>query len=76
MIIKWYGILQENGALDLVKLAQEGHDSCIFDVHPSCVEDVAQMIKGTDLNKLIQESLGVDMTVPMLIDVKILEAWK
>jgi DNA polymerase-1 len=76
MVIEWYKQIVENDALDTVKLAQEGHDSCIMDVHPSCVEDVAKMIKQTDLNSLIEQYLGVQMSVPFLIDVKILNCWK
>lgn len=76
MVIEWYKQIVENDALDTVKLSQEGHDSCIMDVHPSCVEDVAKMIKQTDLNTLIEQYLGVQMSVPMLIDVKVLGCWK
>lgn len=76
MVIRWYREICDNNALDCVKLAQEGHDSCIFDTHPSCVEDVARMVKETDLNRVIEEDLGVKMTVPMLVDVKISSEWK
>lgn len=76
MVIEWYKQLVDNDALDCVKLAQEGHDSCILDTKPAYVNDVAQMIKNTNLNGLIERDLGVKMTVPMLIDVKILDAWK
>lgn len=75
MVIEWCSIIDKNDAKDGVKICQEGHDSCIFDVKKEYVDDVSQMIKETNLNELIKRYLGVEMIVPMLIDNKISTSW-
>lgn len=61
-----------------VLLCNEVHDDFLIDSPPEYVDIVAKIMHkyGDNLNPLIKSSFGIDMLVPILADVKIMEVWK
>ena len=53
------------------------HDSMVVDVHPDEKDLVLSMVwtMNQDLNKIIEETYGIKMNVPMLLEAKIGENW-
>ena len=53
------------------------HDSMVVDVHPDEKDLVLSMVwtLNQDLNKIIEETYGIDMNVPMLLEAKIGNNW-
>jgi len=53
------------------------HDSMVVDVHPDEVDQVIQLVNdlNLELNKLIEETYGINMNVPMLLEAKIGNNW-
>jgi DNA polymerase I-like protein with 3'-5' exonuclease and polymerase domains len=53
------------------------HDSMVVDVHPDEKDLVLSMVwtMNQDLNKIIEETYGIDMNVPMLLEAKIGKNW-
>ena len=53
------------------------HDSMVVDVHPDEKDLVLSMVwtLNQDLNKIIEETYGIDMNVPMLLEAKIGKNW-
>ena len=53
------------------------HDSMVVDVHPDEIDQVVKLVEdlNLDLNKLIEETYGIEMNVPMLLEAKIGNNW-
>ena len=53
------------------------HDSMVVDVHPDEKDLVLSMVwtLNQDLNKIIEETYGIEMNVPMLLEAKIGKNW-
>jgi len=53
------------------------HDSMVVDVHPDEKDLVLSMVwtMNQDLNKIIEETYGIEMNVPMLLEAKIGKNW-
>ena len=53
------------------------HDSMVIDVHPDEKDLVLSMVwtLNQDLNKIIEETYGIEMNVPMLLEAKIGNNW-
>ena len=53
------------------------HDSMVVDVHPDEKDLVLSMVwtLNQDLNKIIEETYGIEMNVPMLLEAKIGNNW-
>ena len=53
------------------------HDSMVVDVHPEEKDLVLSMVwtLNQDLNKIIEETYGIEMNVPMLLEAKIGNNW-
>ena len=53
------------------------HDSMVVDVHPDEKDLVLSMVwtMNQDLNKIIEETYGIKMNVPMLLEAKIGDNW-
>ncbi len=53
------------------------HDSMVVDVHPDEKDLVLSMVwtLNQDLNNIIEETYGIDMNVPMLLEAKIGKNW-
>ena len=53
------------------------HDSMVVDVYPDEVDQVIQLVNdlNLELNKLIEETYGINMNVPMLLEAKIGNNW-
>ena len=53
------------------------HDSMVVDVHPDEKDLVLSIVwtLNQDLNKIIEETYGIDMNVPMLLEAKIGDNW-
>ena len=67
--------LREGNFLSL--LVNTVHDSIVFDVHPTEIDRMVQLIDdmNADLHDIIQEAFGIDFNVPLLLEAKIGDNW-
>jgi DNA polymerase I-like protein with 3'-5' exonuclease and polymerase domains len=68
----------EQAGLDRILLVAELHDEPVFDAPADQWEQGAKIVEevGLDLHRLILESFGVNVTVPIFSECKVLEKWK
>jgi DNA polymerase I-like protein with 3'-5' exonuclease and polymerase domains len=68
----------ESEGLDKILLAAELHDELVFDAPADQWERGAKIVEevGFDLNRIITESFGVKVSVPIFAECKVLDAWK
>jgi DNA polymerase I-like protein with 3'-5' exonuclease and polymerase domains len=68
----------EDADLNKILLVAELHDEPVFDAPADQWERGAKIVEevGLDLNRLITESFGVNVSVPIFAECKVLERWK
>jgi len=68
----------EQAGLDRILLVAELHDEPVFDAPADQWEQGAKIVEevGLDLHRLILESFGVNLSVPIFAECKVLEKWK
>jgi DNA polymerase-1 len=68
----------EAEGLDKILLVAELHDEPVFDAPADQWERGAKIVEevGLDLNRLIRESFGVNVSVPIFAECKVLEKWR
>jgi DNA polymerase-1 len=68
----------EAAGLNRILLVAELHDEPVFDAPDDQWEEGAKIVQevGLDLHRLILESFGVDVSVPIFAECKVLEKWR
>ncbi len=68
---------REQWLADGILLVNENHDSFVWDCKPECAKQAEGIVLrlGNNLNGMIKEAFGVEMTVPILSDVKVSSVW-